>query len=386
MSTRGDDERYMALALRLARRGLGRTSPNPAVGAVIVKRGRIVGRGFHRRAGAPHAEVGALRQVGARARGTTLYVTLEPCNHFGRTPPCCDAILAAGISRVVIASLDPNPITGGRGVARLRRAGLSVRTGVLEAQARALNEPFFRAMKTGLPLVIAKAAQSLDGKIATVCGESRWISSPAARRLGHQWRSRVDAILVGVNTVLKDDPLLTVRGASRRVDRPVKVIVDSHLRTPLTARCLSADSPAPVVLATTTRFPSKKGLAFAHRGARILTLPARNGRVPLRMLCKVLTRLGLHSILIEGGGEVLFSALDEGIVDRVVFVIAPMLIGGRQAPGSVGGAGMKRLSHAIRLKDLVFRRVGPDLSVEARVVYPGVRPQGGNPAQSKRRT
>ena len=369
----------MARALRLARKALGRTSPNPAVGAVVVKRGRIVGEGFHRRAGAPHAEIEALRHAGPRARGAALYVTLEPCNHTGRTPPCCGAILAAGVSRVVIAATDPNPLTNGRGIARLRRAGVPVVTGVLAREASALNEPFWKAMRAGLPLVIAKVGQSLDGKIATATGESRWITSPAARQLGHQWRGRVDAVLVGVNTVLRDDPLLTARGVPRRRHRPVKVIVDSRLRTPPGARCLSARSPAPTLLVTIRSSGRAAGPAAhearmreacARRGVEVLALPARQGRVPLRRLCRLLVRRGIQSVLIEGGGEVLAGALAERIVDRIVFFIAPILIGGRASPGSLGGTGVSRLGRAIRLEDVTYRRIGPDLCVEARVVYP----------------
>ncbi len=365
----GDHAFYMARALQLAHRAAGRTSPNPLVGAVIVKGRRVVGEGYHRRAGAPHAEVEAIRQAGSRARGGTLYVTLEPCNHMGRTPPCCDAILAAGISRVVVADKDPNPITHGRGLARLRGAGIRVLTGILGREAQRLNEPFRKTMVSGMPLVIAKIGQSLDGKIATTTGESRWITSPAARRLAHQYRSRVDAILVGVNTVLRDDPLLTARGARCRSGRPVKVIIDSRLRTPATARCLSARSPAPTLVATTVRSDAKRK-ALARRGAHVLTLPARAGRVPLRRLCRELVRRDVQSILIEGGGEVLASAFAERIVDRIVFFIAPLLIGGRATPSSLGGTGVRRLSRAIRLRNVAYRRVGPDLCVEARVVYP----------------
>ncbi|MGH2670138.1 MAG: bifunctional diaminohydroxyphosphoribosylaminopyrimidine deaminase/5-amino-6-(5-phosphoribosylamino)uracil reductase RibD, partial [bacterium] len=311
------DERWMDLALRLARRSEGETSPNPPVGAVVVKNGRKVGWGWHRRAGAPHAEVEALRRSGVRARGGTLYTTLEPCLHTGRTGPCCDAIFEAGIARVVIGAKDPNPVTNGRGVARLRRAGVRVMTGVREAGARRLIEPFRKAMTTGLPFVVAKAAQSLDGKIATHNGQSRWITSPPSRRLGHAWRSRVDAILIGIDTVLTDDPLLSVRhpgpstagrraGAAgrQRSGRPLKVIVDSRLRIPPSAKCLSARSPAPTVIATTVRAPGKAA-ALARRGAEVVILPARRGRVPLMRLFRLLVRRGMHSVLIEGGGEVL---------------------------------------------------------------------------------
>jgi diaminohydroxyphosphoribosylaminopyrimidine deaminase/5-amino-6-(5-phosphoribosylamino)uracil reductase len=359
----------MALALALAEQAQGRTAPNPLVGAVIVNGRRIVGRGYHRRAGAAHAEIEALRQAGRRARGATLYVTLEPCNHYGRTPPCCDAILAAGIRRVVIACRDPNPLTDGRGVARLRRAGVRVSEGLLRDQAQRLNEPFTKAMTRRLPVVIAKVGQSLDGKIATSRGESRWITSTAARRMAHAWRSRVDAILVGVNTVLRDDPLLTARGVGSRPDRLVKVIVDSRLRTPVTARCLSRRSPAPTLIATLARAPSRAEL-LRRRGVEVLVLPPRRGRVPLRPLCERLVRRGIHSVLLEGGGEVLASALAERLVDRAVFFIAPKLIGGRGAPGAVGGEGISRLIRAVRLAEVRVRRVGPDLCVEGRVVYP----------------
>jgi len=363
------DDDFMRLALRLARRAMGRTSPNPMVGAVIVNAGRVVGRGYHRYAGGAHAEVEALRQAGARARGATLYVTLEPCNHTGRTPPCCDAIIAAGVSRVMAAMRDPNPITNGRGISRLRGAGISVRVGLLAQEARALNEPFCKAMTTGLPWVVAKVGQSLDGKIATARGESRWITSPTARRLGHAWRARVDAILVGINTVLRDDPRLTARGggASRR-HHPVKVILDGRLRLPLSARCLSAASPAPTLVATTMSPRHPKARALQARGVEIITLPAERGRVPLRRLCRRLAARGLHSVLIEGGGEVLASAFAQRLVDRIDFCVAPILIGGRVAPSALGGIGIPRLADAIRLADVVYRPIGPDLHVEARVV------------------
>jgi diaminohydroxyphosphoribosylaminopyrimidine deaminase/5-amino-6-(5-phosphoribosylamino)uracil reductase len=360
------DQEYMRFALRLAARGLGWTSPNPAVGAVIVRAGRIVGQGYHRRAGLLHAEIEALRRAGAAARGATLYVTLEPCNHTGKTPPCCDAILAAGISRVVTAARDPNPVTDGRGIRRLQRSGVRVDVGVLAREAARLNAPFWRAMRTGLPQVIAKAGQSLDGKIATSAGESRWITSPAARRLAHAWRSRVDAVLVGVDTVLRDDPRLSARGFRHRPGHPLKVVVDSRLRTPLRARCLAG---APAWIATTVR-RGRRLSALRQRGVRVMTIPARRGRVPLRRLCRELVRHGVHSVLIEGGSEVLASAFAERLVNQVVWFVAPLLIGGRTAAGSIGGAGIRRLSQAVRLTDVTYRRIGPDLCVEARVEYP----------------
>jgi diaminohydroxyphosphoribosylaminopyrimidine deaminase/5-amino-6-(5-phosphoribosylamino)uracil reductase len=362
----------MRRALTLARRARGRTSPNPLVGAVIVRRGRIVGKGFHRRVGEAHAEVAALRQAGASARGATLYVTLEPCNHHGRTPPCCDAILKAGIARVVAAMRDPNPVTNGRGLARLRRAGVRVRVGVLEADARELNAAFCKTMRTGLPLVLAKIGQSLDGKIATARGRSRWITSPRARAQGHALRHAADAVLVGLNTVLQDNPRLSARGDRARAGRPVKVIVDSQLRTPPDAACLSANPPAPTIIATTVDRPERRAV-LEERGAQVLRFSPRRGRVPLRALLRVLARRGLQSVLIEGGGEVLASALAQRLVDRIIWFVAPVLIGGRRAPSSVAGEGVTRLAQAPRLDGVRIRRVGPDLRIEGRVIYPGRR-------------
>ena len=362
----------MRLALELAGKALGNTSPNPVVGAVIVKDGRVVGRGYHRRAGLPHAEAEALRQAGARARGATMFVTLESCAHTGRTPPCCEAIIEAGIRRVVVAMRDPNPLTNGRGLAWLRRAGIRVETGVMHEEAERLNEPFTKYITKRLPWVVVKIAQSLDGKIATRSGESRWISSPASRKLAHRLRRQVDAIVVGVNTVRRDDPLLTARDAGRpaRPHKPFKVIVDSHLRTPLTSRCLSKRSPAKTVLATTER-SRRKHAPFLARGADVVVLPPSRGRVPLTRLFRDLARrYDVMSVLIEGGGEVIASALEERLVDRVVWSIAPIITGGRSSPSSVGGEGIVRLTQAIRLEDVSIKRLGPDVVWEGAPVYP----------------
>lgn len=383
------DQRYMGLALRLASRALGQTAPNPAVGAVIVKGGRVIGRGYHRKAGLAHAEVDALRSAGARAAGSTMYVTLEPCNHVGRTPPCCGAIAKAGIRRMVIATKDPNPMTNGRGITALRRAGLQVTTGVLEDDAKRLIAPFAKAVTAKLPWVVAKVAQSLDGKIATSTGESRWISSPQAREATHRLRHEADAILVGVRTVLRDNPRLTARSprpssyARRGARQPAVVIVDSKLRTPVSSRCLSG--PRVRVIATTERSAAKRA-AFERRGIEVLVFPRRapatkasaggrhrsNGdRVPLKLLFRELVRrYGVNTLLIEGGGEVLASALAERLVDRVVWVVSPVIVGGRQSPGAVGGNGIARLSQAVRLSRVAVRRVGPDLMLDAALTYP----------------
>lgn len=362
-------QHYMKIALSLASKAMGRTSPNPVVGAVLVKKGRIVGRGYHHRLGAPHAEVEALRKAGPAARGATLYVSLEPCNHVGRTMPCCDAILKAGVTRVVAAVKDPNPITRGQGLSRLRRAGVKVTVGLLADEAKALNAPFFKAMRRGLPYVTAKLAQSLDGKIATTTGQSRWITSEASRKKVHQLRGLTDAVLVGINTVLVDDPLLSAREGKLRQHRPIKVIVDSRLRMPFNARCLSAKSPAPAFIATTVHFPQREK-QLKRRGARVLHFSANRGRVPLKSLFRALLHLGIHSVLLEGGGELFAGALAERLVDRFVLFTAPIIIGGRKAPSACGGLGVQQLSQAIRLDKMTVSRIGPDLCIEGNIIYP----------------
>ncbi|MBI3087453.1 MAG: bifunctional diaminohydroxyphosphoribosylaminopyrimidine deaminase/5-amino-6-(5-phosphoribosylamino)uracil reductase RibD [Candidatus Omnitrophica bacterium] len=365
-------KQFMRLALWLARQANGDTSPNPMVGAVIVKADRVVGQGAHRRAGLPHAEVEALQQAGEHARGATLFVNLEPCAHTGRTPPCCEAIIGAGLKRVVIAMEDPNPLTNGRGIERLRRAGVEVVTGLLEEEAQHLNAPFTKYITQRMPWTVVKVAQSLDGKIATSTGRSRWISSVSTRRMAHRLRREADAVIVGVNTVLRDNPRLTARDAVRppRPGRPIRVIVDSRLRTPLSSRCLSRVSSTPTVIATTER-SARKRRPYVTRGVEVLVFPARRGRVPMRRLLRELAkRHEAMSVLIEGGGEVIAGALEERLADRLVWCIAPILIGGRTSPSSVGGEGIAQLSRAIRADEISLRRLGPDVVWDASPVYP----------------
>ncbi len=329
----------------------------------MVRNGRIVGKGFHRGAGQPHAEILVLRQAGRKARGATLYVTLEPCAHFGRTPPCAEAIQAAGIRRVVAAMIDPNPRNQGRGLKELKRHGIRTAVGILASQARALNRIFVTWMETKRPFVTVKVAQSLDGKIATRAGGSRWISGPAARRWVHRLRGQVDAILVGVGTVLKDDPRLTVRGGGRK--SPLKVVLDSRLRTPVRARIFS--SRTPVLIVTGKTAPRKREEELRQAGAETLRLPQRNGRVDLKALLKELGRREISHLLIEGGGEVIAAALEARAVDRAHFVIAPKVIGGRQAPTAVEGKGADSLDRAIPLQGVGFRKLGSDLLVSGDV-------------------
>ena len=361
---------WMTRALKLARRGAGRTAPNPCVGAVVVRHGRIIGEGFHARYGGAHAEVVALRQAGARARGAQLFVTLEPCDHTGQTPPCTETVLRSGIREVICAMRDPHPLVNGRGLRRLRRAGVRVRVGLLRREAEALNRPFLTAIHQRRPYVTLKMAQTLDGKIATVTRRSRWITGAAARRIVHQLRRAADAILIGVGTVLADDPRLAVRADGVPSARdPWKIIVDGRLRTPLSARVVRSARRARVLIATTQRAPAARGRQLTARGIHVAVLPSRRGRVRLAALHRLLLARGVQHVLIEGGGEIAASALAERLVDRVVWFVAPKILGGTRAPTSVGGPGIAHLSRAIQLAGVSVRRVGSDLMITGDVVY-----------------
>ena len=336
----------MAQALALARRGLGETNPNPVVGCVLVKGGRVVGEGWHRRAGGPHAEVHALRAAGAAARGATAYVTLEPCAHEGRTPPCAPALIAAGGRRVVAALRDPNPAVNGRGLAALRRAGLEVTLGVAAGEAIALNERFVIAATLTRPFVMLKAAMTLDGKIATAAGESKWITSPAQRLRARALRRLHDGVAVGVGTVLADDPLLLPAPRTRRPFH--RVVFDSRLRTPLRSRLVSsASDDAPLWIVTTDQALGRE--ALEARGVRILAAPAREGRVDLGWGLTALRAEGLWSLMVEGGSDLLGALLAARLFDQVALFRAPLLLGGRHGRPAFGGPDPDRLSDAVRL-------------------------------------
>lgn len=361
-----DDSPFMARALALAARGLGLTSPNPAVGAVLVRDGAVVGEGAHMRAGGPHAEVAALAEAGEAARAATCYVTLEPCAHHGRTPPCADALIAAGVARVVAACRDPNPRVDGRGLARLREAGIEVTVGVGETEARALNRAFFTFVTTGRPHVTLKSAMTLDGKIAAWDGTSRWITAEAARAEAHCLRFRADALLVGVGTVLRDDPALTVRLPDAPPKEPARVVADSRLRTPLGAQVVQAGDPSRTILACAAPAPRRRASALRERGVRVLELPADGRRVDLRALLRALAELDVVAVLAEGGAELAAALLDAGLVDRVAFFVAPRLLGGRTAPGPLGGVG-RALKEAVSVHGLSYRMIGEDLLLEGDV-------------------
>ena len=372
-------ERFMCRALRLA--ALGRhASPNPMVGCVLVAPdGRIVGEGFHPQAGMPHAEVYALRQAGAQARGATAYVTLEPCAHHGRTPPCADALLQAGVARVVAALTDPDPRVAGRGLERLRAGGVDVTVGVGEAAARALNVAFLKHRTTGLPWAVLKTAMTLDGKIAAVTGDSQWVTSPISRRAVHrQLRDRCDAILTGVGTILADDPALITRLTHKKGRSPLRVVADSHCRTPLDSQIVRlASEDGKTLIATTEAASPERWDALAVRGCQMLLCDTSGspsagggggeGRVDLTDLMRRLgTRNDIIGVLVEGGGELASGLLSAGLVDRWLAFLAPKVIGGRDAPGPVGGPGLSRMADAQAVREWRVRRCGPDLVIDAR--------------------
>lgn len=357
------DVAFMSQALELARRGIGTTHPNPRVGCVVVSEGKIVGRGFHERAGLPHAEPLALAQAGELARGATLYVTLEPCSHFGRTPPCADAVIRAGLKRVVVGMVDPNPVVAGTGLLRLVNAGIEVVWGVLEAECIALNEPFLSHMLRARPWVTAKFGASLDGRIATRTGASRWITSEPSRRRVHELRATHDAIVVGVGTVLADDPELTVRLDDRPdAPNPHRYILDSRLRTPDHARVLDTSS-APTTLVCTGDAPAVRHHQLLAQGVDVVILPrsAPGAGVDPVSLLALLDARGQLGVFIEGGGSVLGAMLDAGLVDRLYAFIAPIIIGGTQAPSAVGGVGPALMDHVHRGHSARWEPVGPDM-------------------------
>lgn len=359
----------MALALKLARRALGRTSPNPAVGAVIVKNGKVVGKGYHRAAGEPHAEVEAIRAAGSEARGAELFVTLEPCNHHGRTPPCVEAILEAGIAKVWYGMDDPNPGVRGGGAKRLREAGVEVVGHVFEKRCRKLNEIYLLNITQRRPFVFLKLAMSLDGRIATRTGHSQWITSEASRRKVHRLRDRVSAIMVGVETILADNPMLTTRLPHGRGRDPIRIVADSSLRTPVDSSIFNPSSTAGVIIASTKNPPLDKKYKLESRGAKILRTSGVE-HVDLKDMLNRLYQIGITSLLIEGGAGLAWGALDAGIVDRCLFFYAPIIIGGANAPSGVEGMGISRLEEAPRLVDVKAFRVGPDILLDGKVSYP----------------
>lgn len=355
----------MKLALEYAEKGCGWVNPNPMVGAVVVKDGRVIGTGYHQRYGELHAERIALASCTEPPQGATLYVTLEPCCHYGKTPPCTEAILGSGIRRVAVGSVDPNPLVAGKGIQILRRHGIEVTEGVLREACVAINEVFFHFIQTRMPYVVMKYAMTMDGKIATRSGQSKWITDETARRRVQEDRHRYSGIMVGVGTILADDPLLTCRLPGGR--NPVRIVCDSRLRTPLNTRVVRTTGEAPTILATCSQ---DEALARTYRGAgcEVLTLPSKDGHVDLRKLMASLGKKEIDSVLLEGGSVLNWSALQRGVVNKVQAYVAPKLFGGADAKSPVGGIGVEDPKKAFRLAPPQVTRLGEDILLESEVL------------------
>ncbi|MBU2540979.1 MAG: bifunctional diaminohydroxyphosphoribosylaminopyrimidine deaminase/5-amino-6-(5-phosphoribosylamino)uracil reductase RibD [Candidatus Omnitrophica bacterium] len=353
-------EYFTRKALELAIKAKGKTSPNPLVGAVVVKNNRIIGSGYHKKAGLVHAEVEALRQAGRRAQGSTLYVSLEPCCFFGRTPPCTDAIINSGIKKVIIGMCDPNPKNNGRGIKILRHEGISVKEGYLQNELKKINEHFIKYISKKIPFVTIKVGQSLDGKIATKTGDSEWITSYSARSYAKSLRADYDAIMLGINTVINDDPEL----AAPEKKRFFKIVVDPHLRIPLKSQIIRKNSKS-VIIATGLNSSTYKKKALEKLGVKIIKVPSRLKNLNLRYLLSKLASLEITSVLVEGGGRMIGSLLEQHLVDKVLFFIAPKIIGGESAISSVMGKGIRKIKNAIKLDNIKLKQIGSDYLFEA---------------------
>ena len=356
------DEKFMRRALVLARKGMGRVSPNPMVGAIIVKSGKIIGEGWHGTYGGNHAEVDALKKIKSSSNGSTLYVTLEPCAHFGKTPPCVDKILEAGISRVVIGTKDPNPLVSGKSIRKLTARGIETEIGILEKECRELNEKFFKFMLQARPFITLKIAQTLDGRIATCSGDSRWISSPASRKLAHRERSYHDAVMVGIGTVIQDDPELTVRLVRGR--NPFRIVIDSKLRTPLNSKILKDQDCAATIIACCRNHNAGKFKQLREMGIELVT--AGKEKVDLHELLALLAKRNISSVLVEGGAGLYTSFLKEGLADRIVAIIAPVITG--KGIEAFGDLGISKIRDAKKLEIRKILRREADVILDTRLI------------------
>ena len=356
---------YMKKALCLAVKGKGRTSPNPMVGAVLVKNNKIVGKGYHKKAGFSHAEIEAIRNAGKKVKGSRLYLNLEPCSHYGRTPPCSDAIIKNEIKDVIIGMKDPNSLVAGKGIRKLKKAGINVMQGIMEKECREINAPYIKYITKKIPYVTLKVAGSLDGRISTKTGESRWITGNLARNQVHKIRDEVDAVMIGINTVLRDDPVLTTRLKKKKdLMNPIRIILDSHLKIPLTAKSVQLKNGQKTIVATTAKAPLRKVKALVEMGVVVLKIRERESKVDMKDLMKKLRKMEISNIMIEGGAQVNASAMESGIVDKVIFFIAPIIIGGANATGSIMGDGISFLKDAVSVKEISIRKTGHDFMLE----------------------
>ncbi len=360
-----DDNYYMRMAIRLARKGIGKTSPNPMVGAVIVKNGKIIGRGYHKRCGDYHAEINAINNVKGSIRGSTFYITLEPCSHYGRTPPCVDTLIKKGLKRVVVGTPDPNPEVNGKGIKILRSKGIKVDVGILDIECRKLNEHYFKFIKSGIPYVTVKYAQTLDGRIATKTGDSQWISSEASRKYVHVLRSTNDGIMVGAGTVTTDNPQLTVRHVKGK--NPLRIIVDSKLRIPIKSSVLTDGNPHQTIIATTSNAPARKITAIKKLGAEVLIVKKeRNGKVSFSSLLKELGKREIVSVLVEGGSGMITSLLKVNLVDKMIIPISPRILG--KGLEAIGDLNINKLRNAIKFSSFKTMKKGDDLIFEGTIL------------------
>jgi diaminohydroxyphosphoribosylaminopyrimidine deaminase/5-amino-6-(5-phosphoribosylamino)uracil reductase len=352
------DRKFMSMALKLARKGGSRTFPNPMVGAVIVKDGKVAGKGYHQFYGGPHAEVYALREAGSRARNAKMYVTLEPCSHYGKTPPCADAIIKAGVQTVYIGMKDPNPLVSGRGINKLIYNSIKTHVGLLEKEIKTQNKDYLKHISTDKKRVLVKAAMTLDGKIATYRGDSKWISGRKSRDFVHKLRARVDGILVGINTVLKDNPALTSHGRGKN---PVRIIIDPGLKIPYSARVL--DGKAPTIVFHGSKIVKAKLELLKKKGVILCPMKEKSGKINFKYIINKLNKMSINSILIEGGGETIGAAFEDGVVNEINLFIAPKIIRGSNAKSPVEGLGIAKIANAIKVKNWKIRRFGPDFMI-----------------------
>jgi len=359
-----NDVYFMKAALAYAERGRGYTSPNPMVGAVVVKNSRIVGAGWHRSAGGPHAEVNAINDAGDQAKGATIYVTLEPCNHTGRTPPCTEKIIGSGIRHVVVAMEDPNPDVKGGGIKRLSEHGITVTSGICEEEAKKLNEIFVKYVRTKKPFVILKCASTLDGRIATRTGDSKWITGVESRKYAHEIRHLVDGIMVGIDTVKQDNPSLTTRLDGKKGLDPVRIILDTRLSIHEDADILHLDSKSETFIITGLNISNDKKALIERNGIKVIKVPEKEGRIDLKTLIDILGDVGITSLLIEGGSRVINSALSAGIVDKIFFFYAPKILGGDNGVPVCRGEGPDLMSESIQVKNIEIKRFGEDVLIE----------------------
>ncbi len=361
------DQQYMKQAMELAEKARGRTGPNPLVGALIVKNGQIIGKGYHQKYGGHHGEVNAFNAQTETSKGATLYVTLEPCHHFGKTPPCVDRVIKEGVGRVVIGLKDPNPLVAGKSIEKLQKHGIDTTVGVLEAALKEQNRIFLKYIRSQRPYTVIKTAMSLDGKIATASGESRWITGEQARGYVHVLRDQMAGIMVGVGTVIEDNPSLTTRFSHKEGADPHRIIVDTRGRIPVTSKVLHLESKAKTIIASTELMEKDKKKALEDLGATVIINPIKNERVDLKYLFDRLGEEKIDSILVEGGSTLNFSLIEEGLVDRIISFIAPKIIGGESAKTPIGGRGILRMEEVISLKNIQYRQFGEDFMIQGDV-------------------